>query len=200
MLGRYSVSGAILAGGRGQRMGEEDKGLLPFLGRPLINHVVDILRPQVESILISANRHHENYAQLGFPVVSDRDGGFSGPLAGIARVLEEATTHFVLVVPCDMPFLPADLVRCLMVALTTRGGELAVAHGAGRLQPLCILMKREVGRDLIRYRESGGAKVREWVLGLRHSVVDFPGRSEAFCNINTPENLHSAVPVVPPGD
>jgi len=151
MFGRDSVSGAILAGGRGRRMGEADKGLLPFLGRPLIKHVIDILKPQVESILISANRHHEDYAQLGFPVVSDRDGGFSGPLAGIARVLEEATTPFILVVPCDMPFLPADLVRRLMAALMTHGGELAVARGAGRVQPLCILMKREVDRDLYQY-------------------------------------------------
>ena len=200
MFGRDAISGAILAGGRGQRMGEADKGLLPVLGRPLINYVIDILRPQVESILISANRHCEVYARLGFPVVSDRDGGFSGPLAGIARVLEEAATPYILVVPCDMPFLPADLARCLMAALTAHGGELAVARGAGRLQPLCILMKREVDRDLIRYRESGGATVREWVLGLRHSVVDFPGSSEAFCNINTPEDLHSAIPIVMTND
>jgi len=196
MFGRESICGAILAGGRGLRMGEADKGLLPYLGQPLIKHVIDILRPQVESILISANRHLDEYAQLGFPVVSDREGGFSGPLAGIARVLEEVTAPFVLVVPCDMPFLPADLALRLMAALTTHGGELAVAYGAGRLQPLCILMKRDVGEDLIRYRESGGAKVRDWALGLRHCVVDFPGRSEAFCNINTPENLCSADPIV----
>jgi molybdopterin-guanine dinucleotide biosynthesis protein A len=200
MFSHYSISGAILAGGRGQRMGEVDKGLIPFLGRPLINHVIDILKPQVGCILISANRHQEDYAQLGFPVVSDRDGGFSGPLAGIARVLEEVTTPFVLVVPCDMPFLPGDLARSLMDALTAHGGEVAVAHGAGRLQPLCILIRRDVDQDLIRYRESGGVKVQEWVLGLQHRVVDFPSRSQVFCNINTPESLYTSVPVAIPGD
>jgi molybdenum cofactor guanylyltransferase len=192
LFDRHRISGAILAGGRGQRMGAADKGLLPFLGRPLISHVVDILRPRVESIIVSANRHRDRYARLGFPVVSDRDSGFSGPLAGIARVLEEVATPYVLVVSCDMPFLPRDLARSSMAALTAHGGEVAVARGAGRLQSLCILMKRDVEQELMGYRESGGAKVRDWVLSLRHSVVDSPGRPEAFCNINTPDNLHTA--------
>lgn len=194
MFDHHSISGAILAGGRGQRMGAADKGLLPFLGRPLINHVVDILRPQVGRIFVSANRHREAYEQLGFPVLSDRDSGFLGPLAGIARVLEEASTPYVLVVPCDMPFLPMNLAKNLIAALTTHGGEVAVTRGAGRLQPLCILMKCEVEQDLIRYRESGGAKVQDWVLGLQHCVVDFPDQPEAFCNINTQDNLNFVAP------
>lgn len=192
MFDRHDICGAILAGGRGQRMGAADKGLLPFLGRPLISHVIERLRPQVGSIIVSANRHPDGYAQWGFPVVSDRDRGFAGPLAGIARVLEEVTAPYVLVAPCDMPFLPSCLAKTLMAALTAHGGEAAVARGEGRLQPLCILLKRGVEQDLIRYRESGGAKVRDWVLGLRHCVVDFPGRPEAFCNINTPHKLRAA--------
>lgn len=192
MHDQHCISGAILAGGRGQRMGGADKGLMPFLGRPLISHVIEILRPQVERIIVSANRNQDRYAQLGVPVVSDREGGFSGPLAGVARVLEELTAPYVMIVPCDMPLLPPNLVMSLMAALTIHDGEAAIASGSGRLQPLCILTKRDVGENLMRYRESGRAKVTEWVLGLRHCIVDFTERAEAFCNINTPDNLHSA--------
>lgn len=192
MVDQHGITGAILAGGRGRRMGAVDKGLLPFLGRPLISHAIERLRPQVENIVVSANRHHDRYAQLGLPVVSDRDGGFSGPLAGIARILEEVTADYVLVVPCDMPFLPLDLARTLLAGLTAHGSEAAVAHGASRLQPLCVLLKRDVEWGLMRYRRSGGAKVRDWLQGLRHCVVDFPETPEAFCNINTPDNLHAA--------
>jgi molybdopterin-guanine dinucleotide biosynthesis protein A len=187
-----AISGAILTGGRGLRMGAADKGLLPFLGRPLIGHVIERLRPQVESIVISANRHRDRYVQLGFPVVADRERDFSGPLAGIARVLEEVTTPYVLVAPCDTPFLPTHLAASLAAGLAAHGGEAAVARGGGRVQPLCILLRRGVDRDLLRYRASGGSKVRDWVLGLRHCVVDFPERSDAFCNINTPDELHAA--------
>ena len=99
---------------------------------------------------------------------------------------------YVLVVPCDMPFLPAFLARNLISSMIIYGSEAALARGAGRLQPLCILIKRDVEQGLFRYRESGGAKVLDWALGLRHCVVDFPDTPMAFCNINTQENLHAA--------
>ena len=192
MFERDLICGAILAGGRGLRMNAADKGLLPFVGRPLIDHVIARLRPQVGSIIVSANRHLDAYARLGLPVVSDREGDFSGPLAGIARVLEEIVTPYVLVTPCDMPFLPSDLARRLMTALTASDAEAAIARGAGRLQPLCILLKQEVQGSLAAYREAGGDKARTWLLGLRHCVADFPGRPQAFRNINTPDHLRSA--------
>lgn len=192
MFQRDLISGAVLAGGRGLRMDAADKGLLPFMGRPLVSHVIERLRPQVGEIIVSANRHHDAYARLGFPVVSDDDRDYSGPLAGIARVLEEVINPYVLVVPCDMPFLPAELAGNLLAALTAQGAEAAVARGAGRLQPLCILLKHEVRQNLTAYRDGGGAKVRHWVLGLQHCVVDFPDHPEAFCNINTPDTLRAA--------
>lgn len=173
-------------------MGGRDKGLVSFLGQPLISHAIANLTSQVERIVISANRNLDRYAQLGLPVTVDRDGGYSGPLAGIARVLEEATTPYVLVVPCDMPFLPGTLASALMEALTVRGGEVAVARGDGRLQPLCVLLKREVLPALNHYRDSGEGGVQRWLLGLQYCIVDFPDHSDAFGNINTPAMLEAA--------
>lgn len=186
---RGILSGAILAGGRGQRMGGMDKGLLPLLGRLLIDHAIEILRPQVGKIIINANRHLDRYAMRGFPVVADGDGGYAGPLAGVARVIENVTTPYLLVIPCDMPFLPANLASMLLTGLTAHGGEAAVACGAGRIQPLCILLDCGVRQNLRRYREAGGSSVRDWVTGLRHCVVEFIGPPKAFVNINGPDQL-----------
>jgi len=189
MIRRELITGAILAGGRGLRMDGADKGLLPYQGRPLISHVIDVIRPQVGSIVVSANRHRESYAQLGFPVVSDRDGGFPGPLAGIARVLEEAGTPYVLIVPCDMPFLPRRLASRLAEALVEGDAQASLAYGAGRLQPLCVLLRCDAQEDLRDYRMAGGAKVELWLRRLRHAVAEFPNGQKAFRNINTPDEL-----------
>jgi len=189
MFGREQITGAILAGGRGQRLDGADKGLVPFRGRPLIRHVIDAIQPQVGSLILNANRHGGRYAALGFPVVADHETGFAGPLAGIARVLEHAVTPYLLVVPCDMPFLPPQLAARLAQALTVSGAQAAVTRGAGRLQPLCVLLERGVEGDLRNFRESGEAKVALWLRGLRHVVVDFPERPTAFHNINTPADL-----------
>ena len=189
---RRIISGAILAGGRGQRMGGMDKGLLTFLGRPLFSHVVEILRPQVGNIVVNANRNHDDYALLGYPVISDHDLTFSGPLAGIARILDYVTTPYTLIVPCDMPFLPNHLAASLLAALKTRGGDAAVARSGSLLQPLCLLLTHDAQYDLMDYRGLGGAKVRDWMVRLRHCIVDFPDQPQAFCNINTPHQLRSA--------
>jgi molybdopterin-guanine dinucleotide biosynthesis protein A len=192
MIRRELITGAILAGGCGRRMDGADKGLLPFEARPLISHVIDVIGPQVGSLIVSANRHRERYAQLGFPVVADHEIDFAGPLAGIVRILEHVVTPYVLVVPCDMPFLPQQLAGYLMEALTGSDAQAAVAYGAGRLQPLCVLLRRDVEEDLRRYREAGGAKVEQWLLRLRHVIVEFPDNPETFRNINTPDELLAA--------
>ena len=189
MIGREQITGAILAGGRGRRLAGVDKGLTPFRGRPLIRHVIDIIQPQVDSLILSANRHGAQYAALGFPVVADHETGFAGPLAGIARVLEHVVTPYLLVVPCDMPFLPPHLAARLAQALTVSDAQAVLARGAGRVQPLCVLLERGVEGNLRNFRESGEAKVALWLRGLRHVVVDFPERPAAFHNINTPADL-----------
>jgi len=189
MICREQITAVILAGGRGHRLDGMDKGLLPFRGRPLIDHVIDIIQPQVGALIISANRHRERYAAWGSPVMADSEPDFSGPLAGISHVLEKITTPYLLVVPCDMPFLPKELTARLAQALLMDNAQAALARGAGRLQPLCVLLRHDVAGDLHRFRASGDAKVARWLLGLRHVVVDFYDRPASFHNINTPSDL-----------
>src|SRR6478735_5870112 len=112
----HDITGLVLAGGQGSRMGGVDKGLQPFRGRPMVAHVIERLAPQVHSILVNANRNPEAYAEFGHRVVSDEIEGFAGPLAGFERGLAHATTPFLVTVPCDSPFLPTDLVERLRAA------------------------------------------------------------------------------------
>ena len=121
------ITGVILAGGLGRRMGGVDKGLQNLNGRPLVQWVLDRLTPQVDTVLISANQNLLRYGEFGCPVVPDRIPDFSGPLAGLHAALSQSTSPLLATVPCDSPFLPADLVQRLHSALETEGAELAVA-------------------------------------------------------------------------
>src|SRR5437879_5449530 len=121
------VTGVVLAGGQGSRMGGVDKGLQPFRGSSLVAHVIERLAPQVDELLINANRNPAEYARFGHRVVADEIEGFAGPLAGFERGLAHAGGALVVTVPCDSPFLPTDLVRRLRQPLEARAAELAVA-------------------------------------------------------------------------
>ncbi|MGE5945425.1 MAG: molybdenum cofactor guanylyltransferase MobA, partial [Betaproteobacteria bacterium] len=123
MTERLSVTGVVLAGGMGRRMGGVDKGLLELRGRPLAAWVVDRLRPQVDHLLINANQNRERYAEFGCPVVADEIPDFAGPLAGLHAALSAATTPLVATAPCDSPFLPETLVSRLFSALTAAAAD-----------------------------------------------------------------------------
>ena len=184
---RNGVTGLILAGGRGQRMGGRDKGLLPLDGKPLVVHVLKRLAPQVERVLVSANRNLEPYAALtGAEVVADDVPGFAGPLAGIASALQRTATPYLLTVPCDAPLLPVDLGARLHAALQASGTAMAMAHDGQRLQPLFALMRRGVLPDLLAYLAEGGRKVEDWVRRNGPRIVDFSDQTAAFVNLNTP--------------
>jgi molybdenum cofactor guanylyltransferase len=114
------ITGVILAGGRGSRLGGVDKGLVPLHGRPLIEHVIDALRPQVGALLISANRNRDIYASYGYPVIADVMGDYDGPLAGMLSAMRAAGTAYILTTPCDAPSIPADLARRLAEALDSK--------------------------------------------------------------------------------
>lgn len=183
-----TVTGVVLAGGAGRRMDGADKGLLPLAARPLVQHVIARLAPQVGSLLISANRNGERYREFGYPVVGDTLGGFAGPLAGLQAALAATQTPLLLSVPCDCPALPADLAARLFAGLGEAGADLAVARADGSVERAFTLLRSELLPELEAFLAGGGRRVGEWHRRLRAVEVDFPDAS-AFININTPDDL-----------
>lgn len=183
------VTGVILAGGLGRRMGGIDKGLQPFAGKPMVASVIERLAPQVSTLSINANRNPDAYAAFGLPVWPDRLQGFAGPLAGLLAGLQGADTPLVVTVPCDSPFLPADLVVRLRTALEEACADLAFARADGRDHPVFCLCKRELAESLETYLASGQRKVADWFAGLNVVSVAFDDCPESFVNINTPDEL-----------
>ncbi len=189
MTRERGITGVILAGGQGRRMGGVDKGLQLLDGRPLVAHVLERLAPQVDEIVINANQNLERYAAFGPRVVPDSVGSFAGPLAGLHAGLSTASCPLVMTVPCDSPFLPGDLASRLVAALTKGGAELAVAKTFDQPHPVFVLVERSVLPGLTRFLESGGRKIDAWYARLRAVEVSFDDEAEAFANINTPKEL-----------
>ena len=185
LLPRHDITGLILAGGRGSRMGGVDKGLVPLNGRPMIEHVATRLQPQVGRLLINANRNHERYAALGFPVIPDLLGGFLGPLAGMAAGMRAATTPYVVTAPCDSPLIGIDLVARLAAALTGNHADIAVAHDGERPHPVFLLVRRDLVSDLMEFLATGGRKIDRWFARHRVAFADFRDAPEAFINVNS---------------
>ena len=183
------VTGVILAGGQGSRMGGADKGLQAFRGKPMVQHVVERLAPQVDELLVNANRNVEAYARFGYRVVADEIEGFAGPLAGFERGLAHAAGELVVTAPCDSPFLPADLVARLREALESRDAELAVAKTGSQAHPVFSLMRRSVHASLRDFLSSGQRKIDRWYGGLAVVEVAFDDEADAFLNINTLDEL-----------
>jgi len=183
---KEKITGVILAGGLGRRMGGEDKGLLELDGIPLVQRIATVLEPQVGSLLINANRNLERYRGFGYPVIEDGVGDFSGPLAGIASVLQTIETPYLLAVPCDSPLLPPDLVQRLFQALDRDQTRIAVAHDGTRMQPVFNLLARELLPDLLSYIDDGGRRMGHWCREQHAACADFSDHPEAFLNLNTP--------------
>lgn len=184
-----SITGVILAGGQGRRMGGADKGLVEFLGKPLISHVIQRLSPQVDEILISANREMETYAAFGHPVMADAIGGFAGPLAGLHMGMTEARHPYVLTVPCDTPLLPMSLVDRLMRGLINCDADVAVAKTGIQAHPVFCLCRKTLLPHLEAYLQSGGRKFEDWYSTLDVVEILFNDAPQAFMNVNTREEL-----------
>jgi molybdopterin-guanine dinucleotide biosynthesis protein A len=184
-----TITGVLLAGGLGSRMGGQDKGLLGLDGQVMATRILDRLRPQVGSLLINANRNLDLWQAYGLPVVSDEISGFSGPLAGMHAALNVCQTPWLVTVPCDSPFFPRDLVSRLAGQIGT--ADIAVVRSDGRLQPVFALLRRELRPGLESYLTNGGRKAGAWLASLALTAVDFDDNA-AFANINTPEELVSA--------
>jgi molybdenum cofactor guanylyltransferase len=184
-----TITAVILAGGRGKRMGEADKGLQPLRGRGLVEWVLECIDPQVDELLIIANRNLERYLELGYPVLSDRIPNFAGPLAGLHAGLSQARSELVLAVPCDTPLLPDDLVARLSRALQSANADAAVARTAERAHSVICLCKVSLSDHLAAFIDGGGRKVGDWQATLKVVYVDFDAEPERFRNVNTLDDL-----------
>ncbi|MFO6421345.1 molybdenum cofactor guanylyltransferase MobA [Hylemonella sp. W303a] len=186
-----NITGLILAGGRGSRMGGVDKGLQAFEGEPMVAHALRRLRPQVSAVAISANRHLPAYEAYGVPVWPDLLPDYPGPLAGLLSGLTHAATPWVLTVPCDAPRFPTDLASRLYRAVRERGADIALPV-TDRLEPAFCLVATSLRDDLAKYLGMGERKVEAWA--RQHRWVEVPYRLQgndafAFANLNTEEEL-----------
>ena len=172
-------------------MGGVDKGLQDFRGKPMVAHVVERLAPQVDEILVNANRNADAYGGFGYRVIADEIAGFAGPLAGFERGLAHASRPLLVTVPCDSPFLPEALVSRMREALEREAAQLAVAKTGNQAHPVFSLMRREVHPSLRDFLASGQRKIDKWYASLRVVEVPFDDVPEAFVNINTREELQS---------
>lgn len=189
ILNRANITGVVLAGGRARRMGGGDKGLMPFRGRPLVAHALEALEPVAGRIIINANRHHEAYAALGYPVVADQTDSFDGPLAGLLAAMRAADTPYVLTVPCDSPLVSGHHLARLVETLAAERAELCAAHDGQWLHPVFLLAERRLADDLAGYLADGERRVEAWLRRHALALADFSDCPELFANVNTPEEL-----------
>jgi molybdenum cofactor guanylyltransferase len=185
-----TITGLVLAGGQGRRMGGVDKGLQMLRGKPMAQWALERLAPQVGEVLINCNQNLEAYARFGHRLVSDEIGGFAGPLAGLHAGLKAASHPLVVTVPCDSPFLPLDLVERLETQLGEK--DLAVAKTGDQPHPVFSLVRHDVLENLEQFLRTGGRKIDAWYASLRTVEVSFDDEAEAFRNINTLEELGKA--------
>lgn len=195
MIARDDITGLILAGGRGSRMGGVDKGLQPFHGKPMALHTLQRLSPQTGAMLLNANRNVDAYAAFGVPVIGDAIPDFAGPLAGMLAGLAQCDHRWMVTAPCDTPFLPTDLVARLAQAIESEHAELAIPvttdpDGRRRLQPVFCLMPVTAIDSLRAYIDAGHRKIETWVTSHRLAQVPFDDAA-AFANINTLDELRT---------
>jgi molybdopterin-guanine dinucleotide biosynthesis protein A len=192
VIARDDITGLVLAGGRGARMGGVDKGLQSHHGMPLALHALLRLAPQVGHAMINANRNLGAYESMGVPVWPDTIPDYAGPLAGFLTGLERCETPYLVSVPCDTPFFPTDLVERLATALEAEGAEIALAatleDGVVRTHPVFCLMRTALMESLVRFTQAGERKIDRWTARHRTAEVLFDDAA-AFANANTAAEL-----------
>jgi molybdenum cofactor guanylyltransferase len=185
---KENITAVILAGGQGRRMGGQDKGLILFNGRPIIEILIESLRAQQLGVLINANRNQPAYRAYGYPVIGDELEDYQGPLAGFAAAMASVKTDYILTLPCDSPILAENFVANFIDAQDKQNSSVCVAHDGERLQPVYALLETRLLDDLIQFLGSGERKIDRWY-GLHDYVqVDFSADTTMFQNINTPED------------
>lgn len=181
-----TVTAVILAGGQSRRMGGEDKGLKIVACKPLVEHVIERLSPQLDNILISANRNIDVYRKFGYEVISDEIGDNWGPLAGIYSAMLHTTSSHLLSVPCDTPLLPDDLVSRMTQEISA--AEVCIASDGERLQSVIALLSTGLKDQLRESLMAGDRKVEAWMLSRQHAIAKYSDTT-AFLNANSPEDI-----------
>lgn len=189
------IAGLILAGGRSSRMGGQDKALLPLAGRPLLDHVLARLRPQVGPLALSSNSDPATFAGRGLPLLADMLPDRPGPLAGVLAGLlwsRDLGADWLLSVPVDTPFLPTDLAKRLLAARPAGAAVPVLAATESGLQPTIALWPVALAEALAEALAAGQRRVGGWALDVGGQRCLFPGQDDAFANLNTPADLAAA--------
>jgi len=189
-INKQLITAVILAGGQGSRLGGLDKGLVELNNTPLAQHLIKRIKPQVNDILLSANRNIERYRELGYEVFEDQINGFAGPLAGILTALKQTQCEWLLTLPADSPFIPLDLVQRLTHELGQ--SKISIAHDGEQLQPTFALIHRSLVDSLESFLQQGERKTRLWMQQQPYKTTDFSDKPNAFININTADELNNA--------
>lgn len=179
------ISAIILSGGKGRRMGQQNKGLIQYHSQPMIQHVIDRIAPQVDDIVISANLDIKAYERFGYPVVTDQTES-AGPLTGILSASAACQHTTILVVPCDMPLLPTDLVDRLLAAMTTDAVSIC---SDGQEQPLVSLINSKAMSEIEIQLKQGDGSVKAWLRRIRGTNLAWDDHPEAFRNLNHTSDL-----------
>ena len=188
-ISKNEITAVILAGGQASRMDGEDKGLILFRELPLISHVVNIAKPKVSRILISANRNFEEYANFG-KVISDDLEGYQGPLAGISKALKVCSTPYLLVLPCDSPLIDEALIDSLIEKMEVSKVDICVAHDGSIMHATFALMQTKLEKSLEEFLEEGGRKMALWYRQQSLERIDVSSHLEVLTNINRPEDFN----------
>ncbi|MFV2060656.1 MAG: molybdenum cofactor guanylyltransferase MobA [Gammaproteobacteria bacterium] len=182
------ISGVILAGGRSSRMGE-DKALKKFNNSALIEYTIKKIQHQVKKILINTNQNLADYQKLGYPLISDINPDRLGPLSGIYSSLQKTNTNWVFFSACDTPFLPNDIVKRLYDEALKQDKLIAVVKTNDKLQPLVLLLHKDLTKNLNEFIKTGERKTQDWILQQHPAIVDCSNNSNAFMNINTAQDF-----------
>ncbi len=187
-MNKSNLTAVILSGGQSTRMQGKDKGLILFNNNPLISYVFNEITGKVDSILVSANRNIDLYQEFG-TVIKDNTSGFQGPLAGVSAAMEVTQTKYLLVLPCDSPFVKGVLIDRLEEAMESRGCDICVANDGEKMQPVFALVKLSLKDDLLTFLNTGERKLRAWYESNETYQVDFSDYKNMFININSTKDL-----------
>jgi len=183
------ITVVILAGGKGRRMGGQDKGLLDYQDKPLISHVLQAMSLQTNQIMINANRNRAEYESYGYPVIEDTLNDYQGPLAGFLASMSAVDTAAILTLPCDGPIIDEQYLRSMLAAINASNADIAVAYDGERIQPVYALISTGLIQSLSFFLEQGGRRIDEWYNSQHTVKADFSANRAFFTNMNRPEDL-----------